>query len=235
MSYMTAYVFDIDGVICDRGCNMNEDFKSWFKDWACEKSIYFLTGSNREKNIRQVGQDVLDLAKISFHCLGNSIWENEQETLRNQFVLNDSEIDYLNDVVYKSAFAKKSKFNNIEHRKGSVNFTIIDRNASIEERKAYIFYDNFFKERETIIEDFKKRFDRLDIFLGGDVSLDICLLGADKSQCFSLIKEENIHFFGDRCYRHGIDEPFAKKCVNNHKLSQIEGGYQETWKILKSL
>lgn len=231
---MTAYVFDIDGVICDRGSKIDPDFKQFFKNWAQGKNIYFLTGSNREKNIDQVGQDILDLATISFHCLGNSIWIQEQEVCVNQFLLKQEEYDFLNCAVLKSDFNNKTG-SHIEYRKGSVNFSIVGKNASPDDRNLYISYDKVFNEREKIIKDFKKRFERLDMFLGGDVSLDICLRGADKSQCFTLIQHPMIHFFGDRCHGYGIDAPFAERCTGDHKVSQINNGFRETWNILQTI
>ncbi|NBP58113.1 hypothetical protein EBU71_16570 [bacterium] len=232
---MIGYVFDVDGVLCDRNENINQEFKIWFKDWAKDKEIYFITGSERYRTIEQIGMDLVNFAKISFHCLGNSVWIDGKEFLVNQIKLTQDEYDFLSDQVRLSKFMCKTG-NHIELRKGSVNFSIIGKNASRDQRKLYIDYDKIVDERLNIIKEIKNTFPRLDAFLGGDVSIDICLRGADKAQCYNLISTKILHFFGDRTYPYGIDYPFAKLCTGDCLFShQIDHGYQQTWDILKSL
>ena len=87
-----------------------------------------------------------------------------------------------------------------------------------------------------LVRSIKREFPRLDAFLGGDVSIDICLRGADKAQCHNLISTRKLHFFGDRTHTHGIDEPFAKLCKGDSLFShQIDHGYKQTWELLKTL
>lgn len=232
---MTGYVFDVDGVLCDRNENIDMDFKNWFKDWAKEREIYFVTGSERYRTIEQIGLDLVNLAKISFHCLGNSIWIDNKEFLVNQIKPTKEEYEFLNDCVNKSSFIYKTG-NHIELRKGSINFSVVGRNATREERRQYTQYDEVAFERLNIVREIKKRFPRLDAFLGGDISIDICLRGADKAQCYNLISTRNLHFFGDRTYQYGIDFPFAKLCQGDMLFShQIDNGYKQTWELLKTL
>jgi phosphomannomutase len=232
---MTAYVFDVDGVLCDRNEYIDTEFKEWFNDWANGKTIYFITGSERHRTIEQIGIEIVNKAKISFHCLGNSIWISNREFLINQIELFDIEYNFLLDILNNSKFEVKTG-NHIEIRKGSVNFSIVGRNADREQRKIYSNYDKLYNERLSIVQKIKDTFPRLDAFLGGDVSIDICLRGADKSQCRRLIEERELYFFGDRCYKNGIDEPFAKMCQGGvMQAFQINNGYNETWNILKTL
>ena len=232
---MTAYVFDVDGVLCDRNENIDSQFQAWFHNWAVDKKIFYVTGSERYRTIEQIGSKLVDLAPISFHCLGNSIWINNKEFLVNQIKLHDDEYKFLLDCINTSSFNCKTG-NHIELRKGSVNFSIVGRNADRNQRKLYTQYDQLTKERLNIVRNIKKLFPRLDAFLGGDVSIDICLRGADKSQCYRLMQTHELYFFGDRCYQHGIDQPFAKICVGDKlKYFQIDNGYKQTWEILKTL
>lgn len=232
---MKAFVFDVDGVLCDRNEPIDRDFQVWFKDWAKGKEIYFITGSERYRTSEQIGRELLNLAKIGFHCLGNSIWVDDKEYLVNQFELKKEEYDWLDDRLNSSDFYIKTG-NHFEFRKGSVNFSIVGKNATREQRSLYVQYDRLHEERLTIVKEFKKQFIRLDAFLGGDVSIDICLRGADKSQCYKLMHNKSLYFFGDRCYPYGIDEPFSKLCQGNSlRAFQIDDGYKQTWNILKTL
>lgn len=232
---MTGYVFDVDGVLCDRNENIADDFKIWFYDWAKDKEIYYITGSERHRTIEQIGMDLVNLARISFHCMGNSIWISGKEFLVNQIKPTKEEYDTLVDFINKSKFVCKTG-NHIELRRGSINFSIVGRNATREQRKEYVQYDIVTNERLELIRQIKNRFPRLDAFLGGDVSIDICLRGADKSQCYNLISTRNLHFFGDRTHPYGIDEPFAKICTGDSLIPhQIDNGYKQTWEILKNI
>lgn len=243
-----VFLFDVDGVLCDRGQKIDPEFKQWFLDFISNREFCFITGSNREKTIEQLGQDLVDKCRISFHCMGNNIWIDGRERSINQFFLKSEELDYLENLVKQHTFTKKFG-PHIEIRKGSINFSIPGKGASEADRKLYSKFDNAFKDRITIIKKFTKMFPRFEAYLGGEVSIDICLAGCNKSQIMSLLPPWNkLYFFGDRCEEYGIDFPltrnFAKMTkddvVENKKryvweYFQIDNGYHETWDILKVL
>lgn len=232
-----VYVFDVDGVLTDRSQPIDTEFQRWFLNWCTDKTFYLLTGSDRQKTIDQIGIEIVKKAEIGFHCLGNSIWFDEnREVLINQFELKFEEVEWLNNEIKNSSFVHKTG-NHLEKRKGSYNFSIIGKNATIEQRQEYIKYDSEHKEREKLINKLTQHFPRLKAYIGGDVSIDICLLGANKGQCINFIGNfDKLYFFGDRCFPFGIDYPFSKLADdNNFKAEQIDYGYKQTWEILKSL
>ena len=49
------FIFDVDGVLCDRGQLIDEKFKWFLEDWAEDKQYYLATGSPRNKTIAQIG------------------------------------------------------------------------------------------------------------------------------------------------------------------------------------
>ena len=70
---------------------------------------------------------------------------------------------------------------------GSFNFSVVGRNANEEQREQYKIYDNEKQERLNIRESSKQKFPRFDVFIGGDISIDICLRGAHKGQVIETI------------------------------------------------
>ena len=50
---MIAWVFDVDGVLCDTGTTISEEFKQCFLDWSHDKCFFLVTGSEKEKTINQ--------------------------------------------------------------------------------------------------------------------------------------------------------------------------------------
>lgn len=233
------YVFDVDGVLCDIGETINNDFKDWFLNWASDKRYYLVTGSDKEKTINQIGQEIFDKASISFNCLGNSIWINGSETKINQFNLYPDELLAFEEIINSSPYPHKFG-KHIEIRHGSVNISTIGRNADTHERKNYYEWDLFNGERTRIMKKISRLFPRFDIYKGGMVSLDICLKGANKSQCYELICEDSgerdITFFADRLYPGGIDEPLSDVIKYfNGKVFDIRNGYKQTWDVLKTI
>lgn len=236
---MIGWMFDVDGVLCDTGASITPEFQKWFLEWARDKIIYLVTGSQREKTIQQIGQEIVDTALISFNCFGNSIWMYGKETRINQITLHPDELAWLENVLGNSKCPAKTGFH-IDLRPGSINFSTVGRNASVEQRLEYKQWDDIHHEREQIRLAFLKEFPRFDAFIGGNTSIDICLIGADKSQCRDLtpagIAHDRIYFFGDKCGPGQIDHPLAMACYSKRRDKVFEvNGYQDTWNLLKTL
>ena len=243
------YLFDVDGVLCDRGKKIEPDFKQWFLDWTNNKTFYYLTGSGREKTIDQLGNDLVSKTRISYHCLSNNIWIDDREVCINQFTLKSEELDFLEEYIKNSPFGTKTG-NHIDFRKGSINFSIVGKNASESARKSYQLFDKTSRDREKFIKLFTAKFPRFEAYQGGDVSVDICLHNCNKSQVLTLLPPcDKLLFFGDRCMPGGIDYPLARMFTPalhddvtsnvsdkyRWKYFQIDNGCKQTWEILKQL
>lgn len=233
------YVFDVDGVLCDVGDTITEEFRHWFLNWSNDKSYYLVTGSNKEKTIDQIGFEIFSKASICFNCLGNSIWIEGAETRINQFELKKEELAFIDEIINMSKYPNKFG-NHIEYRHGSINISTIGRNASASDRKNYFEWDIFEGERNRIIKKLTRLFPRLDAYKGGLISIDITLRGANKGQCYDLIVEHSgerdMMFFADRLYPGGIDKPLGDLITSyNGKVHEIRNGYKHTWDILKTL
>lgn len=228
------WLFDVDGVLCDTGSAIDSEFKDWFIDWAKDKDIYLVTGSEREKTICQIGQEIVDMATMTFNCMGNSIWIQDREFRVNQFSLHADELAWLESKIENSIYHTRTG-NHIVCRPGSINFSILGRNADTGQRLDYRDWDKINNERLSLIQELKERFPRFDAFIGGDISIDICLRGADKSQVYGLLLDRDIvYFFGDRCKPNEIDYPLVHKCQVQDSVFEVDG-YKKTWEILKSL
>jgi len=230
-----VWIFDVDGVLCDTSEQITDEFKVWFIAWAQTKQFVLVTGSHREKTIQQIGPEIVDMAMMSFNCLGNSIWTAGEETLVNQIMLREDETRWLEDVVASSNCPSKTG-NHVELRNGSINFSTVGRNASIEQRMQYKQWELTSNERHDIAFKFVKKFTRFEAYIGGDISIDLCLKGANKSQCIDFLPphllSSNIYFFGDKCGQGGIDEPLATRILARSLLGdQVHHvtGYRDTW------
>lgn len=234
---MKAWVFDIDGVLCDTGQTMSFDFRTWFINWAKDKKVFYVTGSHKEKTIEILGNEVYNLGLVKYHCLGNYIVTSKEEYFFNQFSLKENEHRFLQSLVKDSLYPVKTG-NHINQRPGSINFSIVGRNADPFQRQAYKEFDKINNERISLIKEIQIHMPAYEAYLGGDISIDITKSGANKGQCVEYIRTidgiSDIIFFADRIGRYGIDQPFCDVMAPSDTFYHVNG-YQDTWNILKKI
>ena len=231
---MKTYIFDVDGVLCDTGKKIDSEFCAWFLDWSQDKEYYIVTGGERHSTLNQIGSEILNNAKIQFHCMGNHVFIEGREYKLNQFTLRAEELYWLTSYIQESPYHTKTG-NHIEQRTGSLNVSVVGRNATTDERNNYIEWDKKYNERKLLAKEFVKQFPRFEAYLGGNTSIDICLRGGNKGSCLSFmnLSVKDSIFFGDKCYTGGIDFPLAR--VLKYGCYQINNGYKQTWENLKKL
>lgn len=231
---ITAWLFDVDGVLCNTNEKIDPEFHDWFIDWSKDKEYYIITGGERLSTVNQIGSEILNNAKIQFHCMGNQIFIEGREYKINQFTLNVDELYWLNSYIQESPYHTKTG-NHIEQRVGSLNISVVGRNATMNERNSYIEWDNKYNERRLLAKAFVNQFPRFEAYLGGNTSIDICLKGANKAACLNLIglRPMDAFFFGDKCTPGGIDFPLVR--ILKNRCYQVTNGYKDTWEKLKTL
>jgi phosphomannomutase len=112
-----------------------------------------------------------------------------------------------------------------------INFSIVGRNCTQQQREAYYAYDQKSQERKKLIQKIKTTQENIDAVIGGQISIDIYPIGKNKSQILHLING-NIHFFGDRIEPGGNDYDLAKMLQNSpHKVTAVKN-WQETMHYL---
>lgn len=225
------FVFDVDGTLTPSRKEMNNVFKWWFQENI--QNYCFVTGSDRDKTIEQVGLDMFVGAKYSFNCNGNDVNFYGAQIHTNDWTLPVTARNWLDEKLEQSEFVLRTG-NHIEERPGMVNFSIVGRNATMGERKLYVEYDTKLNERNTITEMFNEAFPELDAKAGGETGIDIGPKGSDKSQVIKFIDDEELVFFGDRMDPLGNDYPLSKIILDNSlgKCYNVKD-YNETWELLK--
>lgn len=225
------FVFDVDGTLTPSRKEMNNVFKWWFQENI--QNYCFVTGSDRDKTIEQVGLDMFVGAKYSFNCNGNDVNFYGAQIHTNDWTLPVTARNWLDEKLEQSEFVLRTG-NHIEERPGMVNFSIVGRNATMGERKLYVEYDTKLNERNTITEMFNEAFPELDAKAGGETGIDIGPKGSDKSQVIKFIDDDELVFFGDRMDPLGNDYPLSKIILDNSlgKCYNVKD-YNETWELLK--
>jgi len=233
---MKRYIFDIDGTLTPPRKKMDEAFKAWFVNWAQDKYIYLVTGSDRPKTEEQMGKDIYDIVARVYNCSGNEVWKGVDIFRTTYWRLPEGAHKWLQGQLAMSKFGIRSG-NHFEHRAGMLNFSVVGRNANNEERYFYWEWDEATGERERIAREFNETFPALQARIGGQTGIDISPLGADKSQILKDFPEEDqLHFFGDDMREAGNDFPLAKVILDNQQgCCYSVRDWKDTWNYLQTL
>lgn len=229
------YIFDVDGTLTPSRGSINSKFEKWFLEFIQQNEVYLATGSDYPKTVEQLGKEICESVKTCFNCSGNSVWKNGVEIRRNEWQLEDIHRDFLESKLAQSKFHEKTG-NHIEERPGMVNFSIVGRNASLEERFLYRQWDEHKNERVKIAIEFNQTFgNNIVVQVAGETGLDIYPKGYDKSQIAAFVKGPTV-FFGDKMLPDGNDFPLAQEIMKRTGGRAIQvRDWEDTWKRIKSI
>ena len=228
---MNKFIFDVDGTLTPSRGKIDKEFEQWFLDFCLNQDVYLVTGSDYPKTVEQVGEAIVNACKRVYNCSGSDVYEKGKNIRTNNWSMPKEQMNWLEDRLEESQFTIRTG-NHIEERPGMVNFSVVGRNADIEQRARYVAYDTFENERKLIADLFEQRFPHMQATVGGETGIDIAPLGADKSQILvDFKKNDRILFFGDAMYKGGNDYPLAVALTNGGSFGV--NGWQETWKRLQ--
>tara|TARA_R100000808_G_C2084771_1_gene107337 strand:- start:57 stop:788 length:732 start_codon:yes stop_codon:yes gene_type:complete len=208
------YVFDVDGTLTPHREPMSFAMQDALRQILPHHTCVILTGSDYVKMEAQIPDDILKLFKHVYCCVGNVLYEKGIKIKSKTFIPPIRLRQFLNDALSNSHYSIRTGAH-IERREGMLNFSIVGRNASREQRKAYYEWDNVELERYMLAQDLKYQFPGIDASLGGRISIDIYPIGRDKGQAIRDLKNkypfQNICFFGDNIKAGGNDYPVIRE------------------------
>ena len=153
----TNFLFDIDGTLTPSRSVIDKDFKIFFLKWMENKSVYLVTGSDKEKTIEQIGTEIWSKVKKSYQSCGNAVYQKGNLIRKLDFNLDKNLQDFLNNQLNKSEWKEKYSLH-IDQRIGLINFSTIGRECPKEARERYFNCDKEKNERimicEKIVENF---------------------------------------------------------------------------------
>lgn len=227
------FIFDVDGTLTPSRQPIDPKFKDWMMELIKSHYVYLVTGSDYAKTVEQLGLDFCKAVDKIYNCCGNDIWVNGLNIYTNPWQLDGLEKIWLESELKKSKYSVKTG-KHIEERPGLVNFSIVGRNANTKQRKAYFEWDKKEGERAAIAKKLMKKFPNLSAVVGGETGIDIFPVGKDKSQILEDFYDPLI-FFGDKTEPGGNDHSIANAIKSQGGQVYQVDGYQQTWKLLKTL
>lgn len=228
-------VFDVDGTLTPSRGRIDEAFRQWM---LTELKIPFVlvTGSDPIKTREQIGDELYDRT-IVFNCTGNHVFNRGAEVRRSKWRIPDGLERHLEAVLASSEYPVKTG-KHIEHRVGLCNFSIVGRNATVEQRKDYFRWDLVSNERETIAAGIRSGWKDIDATIAGETGIDIYARGTGKSQILDGLLElsDQIVFFGDRMDKTGNDYELARAIEDgDHGHCYPVSNWKQTWEILRNI
>ncbi len=231
---ITNYLFDVDGTFTSPRQKIDKDFQRFFigkwlgVQYMQNNGTYLVTGSDKDKTIEQVGQQVWRSVSGVFQNCGNQFYKNGAIVYESSWKMSRNlRIDILDEITKSFWYGRFS--NNIEERIGMVNVSTIGRNAPSPLRKEYYEWDSENLERQGIVDRLSQKHPHIEFNIGGEISIDIHPVGCDKSQALDHIPRGKTVFFGDKCSLGGNDCVICLKSDVCHAVS----GWEETYEIMK--
>jgi len=229
---MNKFIFDVDGTLTPSRGVINPEFKKFFNDFCRDNPVYLVTGSDKAKTVEQIGEDTYNLCFTVYQCNGNDVWQSNKHVSTNDWIIPRDAHDWLNEQLIESDFSIRTGLH-FEHRPGMVNFSIVGRNATLEQRQAWLDYEAWNGDRRKIADKFNLLFPELEAKVGGETGIDISPRGFNKSQIavdFDLNTDDYaVYFFGDAMHEGGNDYPLAQ-LIKNHRHVR---DWKHTWEYLQ--
>ena len=228
---MNKFIFDVDGTLTPSRRGMDGDFQNFFLDFCYANDVYLVTGSDYPKTVEQVGSSIAENVVRCYNCNGNDVWEAGINVRTNEWILPEEPHQWLSQILGESQFSLRTGLH-FEHRPGMVNFSIIGRNATQEQRAMYVDWDKEQNERNEIAQEFNHLFPGLEARVGGETGIDISPKGFDKSQIVEdFTTDDVLYFFGDAMHDGGNDYPLAQIVDNPKPVTK----WSQTWEYLQQL
>jgi len=224
---MNKFIFDVDGTLTPSRDQINYVFQHWFTEFAENNEVYLVTGSDYPKTLEQIGIEICMTVQRIYNCSGSDVWEKGINIRTNDWILPEDAHEWLSVILTQSQFMLRTG-QHFDHRPGMVNFSVVGRGATKEQRAEYVVWDKEQNERNEIAQEFNHRYPDLEAKVGGETGIDIAPKGADKSQIIKDFDSDNLYFFGDRMEEGGNDYLLAQE-IKKRKLNGCwsEGEWQK--------
>mgnify|MGYP001331747726 CR=1 FL=1 len=230
-------VFDVDGTLTPSREKIDPIHAETLLEFAKKTDVYILTGSDFPKTKQQLGE-ITKVVKGCYQCVGNELWINDELVQSTpKFDIPKLMLRWCKEKLAESRFPHRTGKKHVDLRAGMMNFSILGRGCTREQREEYIEYDLEYGEREELANEFNDMFKTFSAQIAGETGIDISEVGKDKGQVFKPLEElyNSIIFFGDDTQPGGNDYPFVEKITGfPHRVFSVTGP-EDTFETLESI
>jgi phosphomannomutase len=228
-------IFDVDGTLTPSRGLIDPLFKRWLMQ-DLKIPFVLVTGSDPIKTREQVGNDLYDSTDV-YNCSGNHVFHRGVEVYKSTWGIPTDLERFLESTLSSSKWHTKTG-RHVEHRVGLCNFSVVGRNATVEQRKSYHAFDSSISnERTSIAAEIMSRWPNIEASVAGETGIDIYERGCGKDQILGRLLHLNpLHFFGDRMDEAGNDHGLARAIEDGgHGKAYHVKDWQDTRDIIYGL
>ena len=262
---MKTVLFDMDGTLTEARKPIKSDMVECINNLSKFANIGIVTGSPKDYIVEQLklGTETWDadtLRRITYYpCNGTQVYAYDKFLMSLEEKSSVTIKDYLetvgnSDLLYahmimnlldlQSHAIKTYKDLNpighfISYRGSLVNWSMVGREATHEDREAFVRLDKKLDIRKNLRSILRHRFDvfgleTIEMALGGSTSIDIYPSGWDKTYVLNHVDEKDAWFFGDKCEPGGNDHALYEKLRCSNRSFKVKSP-DETIKKVKIL
>ena len=226
------FIFDVDGCITPKGEPINQKLSQLMLNLTLRNKVSIVTGSELVKASGQIGENLIHNLDTCFTCLGNVVQKESRIIEQNFWYPEKNLMDFLWKFICSSNFPYRTA-HHFDLRTGSINVSVVGRNANITQRQEYLNYDLKVKERLKFADMLVDQFKNIEVSIGGNISIDICPKGKNKAQILKYIPENDFIFFGDGHGKWGNDQPLFDAITSfPHAVGHKVEDWRDTMKII---
>ena len=238
------YIFDVDGTLTPSRSKMDQKFAEFFVKFVMKHECYLITGSDREKTLEQIPEEIYNLCVKVYQCSGNHVFQGDRELHKNDWTLPDKHRWWLLAELSNSNFMSKTG-DHFDQRTGLLNFSVLGRKGGPDGRENYMQWDEANKEREGIAERFNERWykqewwdisaDLVIATVAGETGIDITPHGNGKEQIVKNFDATKVVYFGDKTEEGGNDFEIARKLRDKGGEVVEVNSWEDTYKCLQKI
>ena len=228
------YIFDVDGTLTPSRSRMNTEFALWFSKFCDSHDVYLVTGSDRKRTIDQLGEELYNKCTRVYQCAGNDVWEKDVNIRTSSMDIPADMLSTLEDIERNSAFEHRTG-DHMDRRPGLINFSVLGKGATTQQRADYYRWDNAIMERAYMVHVLATAYgDEYDIAIAGDTGIDITRKNSSKKQILTDFSDDDIiHFYGDNMYAGGNDRELALEVLARGDIAISVDDWVHTWSLLE--
>ena len=248
----TIVLFDMDGTLTPARLPIQQEMIDALKKLSKKAYIGIVSGSPWQYIEEQMGEtwlspDGLDASRlIIMPCNGTQVYHSKDTSKEYQLSYGVSMRDHLETTrttpdayreittnILELQLYSIRKYdhpvtgNFLSYRGSMVNWCMIGRDASHEERATFVKEERQRKIREHLRECLRVRLDAsglhsIDLTLGGSTSIDIFPVGWDKTHALNHTGNAQVWFVGDKCMPGGNDHALYSKLAPSGRAKQVD-------------
>jgi len=230
-----VFIFDVDGTLTPVRQSIEPDFEPIFEKFINNHVVFLASGSDFEKIKQQIPIKLIYNCMGVFCCMGNELRVNDHIVYSKELNLPADVVFWLYDQLANTKYPRhKVGSKNFEYRTGMLNFSVVGRDISQEQRDDYYQWDLISGERRAICDKFNDLFSKYELAacIGGRISIDIQAKDKDKGQIYDYLSMyDHKTFFGDQCMPGGNDHSLYMKCESKFAVKD----YKQTMSILQGI